>query len=134
ASASNDPRGFLALHPPPCIFDEVQYAPDLLPYIKEVVDSRRREKALYLLTGSQNLLLIERVTETLAGRAAMLRLLPLSQREARHDAGRPLFWESDARPRKTQKIEVSELWMNFIRGNYPELVADTSRDVVLWHA
>ena len=59
-SATHDPRGFLALHPPPVIFDEVQYAPDLLPYIKEVIDSRRRDKGLYLLTGSQNLLLIDR--------------------------------------------------------------------------
>jgi uncharacterized protein len=49
----------------------VQYAPDLLPYIKERIDQRRSRRGQYLLTGSQNLLLISRVTETLAGRAAM---------------------------------------------------------------
>ena len=41
AAAAADPRGFLELHPAPAIFDEVQYAPDLLPYIKESVDERR---------------------------------------------------------------------------------------------
>jgi hypothetical protein len=134
ASASHDPRGFLALHPPPVIFDEVQYAPDLLPYIKEVVDSRRREKALYLLTGSQNLLLMERVTETLAGRAAMLQLLPLSHREAQNDPGRALFWESETRRGKTPAIPILDLWMSFLRGSYPEVVLDPQRDIALWHS
>lgn len=76
-----DPRGFLDLNPAPAIFDEVQYAPDLLPYIKERIDQRRDAHGQYFLTGSQNLLLTEQVTESLAGRAAMLRLLPVSQRE-----------------------------------------------------
>ena len=67
-------------------WDEVQYAPDLLPYIKEKIDKNRDTNGQYLLTGSQNLLLAEKVTESLAGRAAMLRLLPLSRREAE---GRP---------------------------------------------
>jgi predicted AAA+ superfamily ATPase len=86
ASAIEDPRSFLAIYPPPVIFDEVQYAPDLLPYIKGKIDADRDKSGQYLLTGSQNLLLMERVTESLAGRAAMLRLLPLSHQEAE---GRP---------------------------------------------
>ena len=57
AAAAADPRGFLELHPPPRILDEVQYAPDLLPYLKEAIDLRRQERGLYLLTGSQNLML-----------------------------------------------------------------------------
>jgi predicted AAA+ superfamily ATPase len=79
---SSDTRGFLALYPPPVIFDEVQYAPDLLPYLKERIDAHRDQRGQYLLTGSQNLLLLDRVTESLAGRAAILRLLPLSWRES----------------------------------------------------
>jgi hypothetical protein len=75
AAATVDPRGFLSLHPPPVIFDEVQYAPDLLPYIKEWIDAHRSRHGQYFLTGSQNLLMTEHVTESLAGRAAMLRLL-----------------------------------------------------------
>src|SRR4030042_6345003 len=71
AAALADPRGFLALHPPPVIFDEIQYCPDLLMYVKEAVDAHRSRRGQYLLTGSQNMLLLERVTESLAGRAAL---------------------------------------------------------------
>jgi len=73
-TATEDPRGFLAMYPPPVILDEVQYAPDLLPYVKERIDADRQRPGQYLLTGSQNLLLAEKITESLAGRAAMLRL------------------------------------------------------------
>ncbi len=96
ASARADPRTFLAIHPPPVIFDEVQYVPDLLPFIKERIDADRHTSGQFLLTGSQNLSLTEQVAESLAGRAAMLRLLPLSRREAE---GRPqlaLPWEAEA--------------------------------------
>src|SRR3990172_2618922 len=86
--------GFLSMHPPPAIFDEVQYAPVLLPYVKERIDAERSKTGQYLLTGSQNLLLLERVTESLAGRAAMLKLLPFSRREMDGRAQAPLPWES----------------------------------------
>ncbi len=76
AAAASDQRAFLELHPPPVIFDEVQYAPNLLPYIKERVDARRGETGQYLLTGSQNLLLMERVTESLAGRCQVMLSTP----------------------------------------------------------
>src|SRR5712691_11267831 len=57
AAASDDPRGFLALYPPPVIFDEVQHVPELLSYIKERVDADRGRAEQYILTRSQNLLL-----------------------------------------------------------------------------
>jgi hypothetical protein len=50
AAANADPRGFLELHPAPTILDEVQYAPDLLPYVKERIDGRRDRRGQYLLT------------------------------------------------------------------------------------
>lgn len=81
AIAREDPRGFLDAYPPPVIFDEVQHAPDLLPYVKEQIDAHRERTGQYLLTGFQNLLLAEKITESLAGRAAVLRLLPFSRRE-----------------------------------------------------
>ena len=90
AAAAADPRGFLEINPPPVIFDEVQYAPGLLPYIKERIDERRSARGQYLLTVSRTLVLAAQVTESLAGRAAMLRLLPLSQREAAGQGTRPL--------------------------------------------
>jgi uncharacterized protein len=134
ASAKEDPRSFLEKFQPPVIFDEVQYAPDLLPYIKEKIDADRGKSGQYMLTGSQNLLLMERATESLAGRAAILRLLPLSQREAE---GRPealLPWESKQLADRASKHTYRELWKGFLRGSYPELQTQPGRDVNLWHA
>ena len=68
ASALQDPRSFLEMYPPPIIFDEVQYAPELLPYIKERIDANRQENGQYLLTGSQNLLLAEK-SDRIVGRS-----------------------------------------------------------------
>ena len=73
-AAVQDPRGFLEQYSPPVIMDEVQHVPDLFPYIKEKIDADRGRTGQYLLTGSQNLLITERVTESLAGRQAILRL------------------------------------------------------------
>ena len=134
ASVLQDPRGFLEMHRPPVIFDEVQYTPDLLPYVKEKIDADRRRKGQYLLTGSQNLLLAEKVTESLAGRAAMLRLLPLSRREAE---GRPqlaLPWERERQQSSQMTYVFENLWKSFLRGGYPELAAQPNRDAALWHA
>jgi predicted AAA+ superfamily ATPase len=93
ASAAADPRGFLRAFPPPVIYDEVQYAPDLLSYIKEEIDARRAAKGRFILTGSQNLLMMEKVTESLAGRAAIMNLYPFTRREVAGVAHRPLRWE-----------------------------------------
>jgi predicted AAA+ superfamily ATPase len=134
ASAIEDPRTFLEMHPPPVIFDEVQYAPDLLAYIKEKIDADRHKSGQYLLTGSQNLLLMEQVTESLAGRAAMLRLLPLSRREEEKRPQRSLPWESRRRTSVEKLHAFQKLWESFLRGGYPELVAQPGRDVNLWHA
>ncbi len=134
AAAGEDPRGFLAMYPPPCILDEVQYAPDLLPYIKERVDADRSEAGQYLLTGSQNLLLMEQVTESLAGRAAVLRLLPLSQRETLGTPQAPFPWESEEKRPLHRESAYAKLWEGFVRGNYPELIADPTKDSTLWHA
>ena len=129
AAAAADPRGFLALHPPPVILDEVQNAPELLPYLKEAIDARRQERGLYLLTGSQNLLLMARVTESLAGRAAILRLLPLSQREMQGDPGKPFPWERPQVRPPSRGPTPLDLWKSFLRGGYPELTVEPDRDV-----
>ena len=134
AAAMEDPRGFLELYPPPAIFDEMQYAPDLLPYIKEKIDSNRDRSGQYLLIGSQNLLLSEKVTESLAGRAAMLRLLPLSRREAEGRPDLSLAWEQNRGPSASSMHAFGELWKRFLRGGYPELAIEPDRDAALWHA
>jgi predicted AAA+ superfamily ATPase len=132
-AALNDPRGLLNLNPPPVVFDEIQYAPVLLPYIKERVDAHRDRPGQYILTGSQNLLLMQQVTESLAGRAAVLKLLPMSRWEVHHDPQRTLPWEKGkALSLPDQPIE--ELWEDILRGFYPEVVCHPDRDVRLWQA
>jgi predicted AAA+ superfamily ATPase len=134
AAAIEDPRGFLEMNPPPVIFDEVQYVPEILPYIKEKIDHHRDRPGQYLLTGSQNILLMEKVTETLAGRAAILRLLPLSHREVDGRPQAPLPWEPKYRDSPTAMVSRRDLWKGFLQGGFPELTANPGRDVNLWHA
>jgi predicted AAA+ superfamily ATPase len=133
-AAVSDPRGFLDLYPPPVIFDEIQYAPDLLPYIKESIDAQRERTGQFILTGSQNLLLMQPVTESLAGRAAVLKLMPLSQREMHRTPQRMLAWETGQTPQPDSTLSSIDLWDEVLRGFYPELVAAPTRDFHLWQA
>jgi len=133
SAALNDPRGFLNLYPPPVVFDEIQYAPVLLPYIKEQVDAHRDRLGQYILTGSQNLLLMQHVTESLAGRAAVLKLLPMSRWEVNYRPQRTLFWEK-GKAVSLPDQPIRELWEHILRGFYPEIVCDPDRDARLWQA
>ncbi len=132
-AAETDPRGFLDFYAPPVIFDEAQYAPGLLLYIKERVDSHRDAMGQYFLTGSQNLLLHEKVTESLAGRAAMLTLMPLSYREMAGIPDAPLPWEA-SKPEARKPLAHKALWESFLRGGYPELIAHPKKDAALWQS
>ena len=87
----------------------------------------------HILTGSQNLLLTESISESLAGRAAVLRLPPLSRREISGNPGRGLPWEPRSRT-KQEPVRPAHLWNEFLRGSYPELSIDPSRNISLWHA
>ena len=133
-AATLDPRGFLSIHPPPVIFDEIQYAPGLLPYIKEQVDTDRNRPGQFILTGSQNLLLMQQVTESLAGRSAILKLLPMTRREIMRAPQKPLAWESNFVSEKAQPDTNPKLWDEILRGAYPELVSQPERDARLWQA
>lgn len=78
--AKNDPKGFLKNLKGKAIIDEVQYAPDLLSYIQVTVD-REKIPGQFVISGSQNLLLMESVSQSLAGRVAIFNLLPFSLEE-----------------------------------------------------
>ena len=109
-----DPRGFLAGHAQGVILDEAQRVPELLSYLQTAVDADRRP-GRFIVTGSQNLLLLEAVSQSLAGRAGYLELMPLSYTE-----GAAVF----------DTLSLDEL---MLRGSYPAIhTADVaSRD---WHA
>lgn len=78
--ALSDPRGFLNRYKHPVIFDEVQRAPELLSYIQQEIDAVNKP-GMYLLSGSQNFLMMRSVSQSLAGRAGLATLLPFSLRE-----------------------------------------------------
>ena len=83
AAARSDPNGFLAGLPLPVTLDEVQHVPELFPAIKAAID-RRRQPGQFLLTGSANVMLLPKISESLAGRMEILTLWPFSQGEMKN--------------------------------------------------
>lgn len=80
AFAEGDPKGFLRIYDKFVIIDEAQKCPSLFSYIQQVVDESNIS-GQYILTGSQNFLLVEKITQSLAGRVYIMELLPFSQKE-----------------------------------------------------
>ena len=80
-NARQDPELFLANHPCPLVLDEIQYAPELVPTIKRLVDKQKRP-GMYLLTGSQEWSVLKTMAESLAGRAVFVDLAGFSLGEA----------------------------------------------------
>lgn len=79
--ALKDPNGFLAEYNDQMIFDEVQQAPAIFSYLQTLVDSRPDRMGGFILSGSQNFHLMERITQSLAGRVALFKLFPLDIQE-----------------------------------------------------
>jgi predicted AAA+ superfamily ATPase len=78
--ATDDPRGFLAHYPDGAIFDEIQRAPDLVSYLQPMVDEDQRE-GRFILTGSQQFEVSNTINQSLAGRSALVKLLPFTTEE-----------------------------------------------------
>ncbi len=117
--ALQDPRGFLNQFSGPVILDEVQRTPSLFSYIQSIVDENDRS-GQFILTGSQNFLLLERISQSLAGRSAVLHLLPFSLSEL---AGRsPLSLDTLGRsaPRREKPPRLDLLAM-LLAGFYPRI-------------
>jgi len=99
ARVRSDPRAFLEDLQPPVVFDEIQNAPELLAYVRTLIDTKPRRMGQWLFTGSQEAPLMRGITESMAGRAAILQLLPLSLAEtAKVDLLHGGFPEVLARP------------------------------------
>jgi predicted AAA+ superfamily ATPase len=135
AWALRDACDFLAKHPAPVILDEITYAPELLDYLLGLIDADRSAKGRYILSGSQDLALVASVSQSLAGRTAVLRLFPLTEREMARQPERPLFWDRDPIvAREPIAPSVRDAWSRFMRGYYPEIALDPARDAHLWHS
>ncbi len=121
--ARTDPRGFLDGHAgSPCILDEIQYVPEILSYIKGRIDEARSSRGRWLLTGSQQFQLMRDVSESLAGRVALLELLPFSMEELA-PRGVPSL-ESLVRtgfyPEPVLRAEKAQLWTKSYIATYVE--------------
>ncbi len=118
--AQNDPELFLSSRPGPLIIDEIQYAPNLLPYLKLEVDQNRRRSGHYLLTGSQVFQLMQNVSESLAGRIAIFNLFPFS-------------WNEIVRvPGQSNVFDDNQMASQLITGFFPEQLVVNDFDFDLW--
>ena len=135
ALAKEEPELFLERYKAPLIIDEFQYAPDLLSYIKIIVDEKKQEHlenekvqsmGLYYLTGSQVFHTMKSVSESLAGRIGILELYPLSNREIENkneDFFLPIY-ESLENKEKTKRLDVDKVYEKILKGSYPELYSN----------
>ncbi|MBY0400413.1 ATP-binding protein, partial [Myxococcota bacterium] len=105
ARLRSDPRGFLDEIRGPAILDEIQNVPEVFSYVRTRIDAAPRRVGRWILTGSQEAPLMQRVGESLAGRAAIMQLMPFSARE-------------------TSKVSL-------LRGGYPEVLA-RPKSASLW--
>jgi len=136
--AREDPALFLQRYPPPVLIDEIQYAPDLLPYIKMRVDEEG-ETGSFWLTGSRQFQMMQGVTESLAGRVAMLNLLGFSAREQdrRKSSVEPFLPTQDNLYRRAAtagKTSLDAIFRHIWSGGYPALIAGPAKDRDLFYS
>jgi predicted AAA+ superfamily ATPase len=136
--ARTDPALFIQRFPPPVLIDEIQYAPGLLPYIKMAAD-RGSEPGLFWLTGSQQFHLMKGVSESLAGRVAVLHLLGLSRWELAGcglDASPfiPTPEEIVRRSAQAHKLTLKALYRLIWRGSLPAIALNEALDRDLFYS
>ena len=139
ALAIEDPELFLRTYEMPLIIDEFQYAPNLLSYIKIIVDKKRLENlknnnvkcnGLFYLTGSQAFETMENVTESLAGRIAILDMNGLTNREIENMEDEVFLPDLEVlkNKRKTEILSTIQVFDKIIKGSYPEIYKNENLD------
>ena len=135
--AKTDPKMFFQLYQPPLLIDEVQYAPELFPYIKIMVDERHQPGDFWL-TGSQLFKMMEGVQESLAGRVALLHLSPLSQSEIMKRPPEPPFSLElpllSERQNGRQMLNTPEVFQHIHQGGMPALVTGTYSNASIFYS
>jgi len=128
---------FFKDNPPPVFVDEVQYAPNLFPQIKIILD-RDKKKGQFYLSGSQQFEMMKNVSESLAGRLGILNLSGLSLRELYGVSFCEPFLPTDEYFEKRQKekahIPYADIWDTIHRGSYPELCANPDFEWQMFYA
>lgn len=128
--AKQDPALFMQRFPAPVLIDEIQYAPELLPYIKMAIDTDRKPGQFWL-TGSQQFQLMKNVSESLAGRVGIMQLLGLSRAETLGQGkDQKLFLPSVELFQKKDccSLTLQELYKTIWRGSFPALALDEGMD------
>jgi len=128
--ARQDPSLFMQRFPAPLLIDEIQYAPELLPYIKMAVDSDRRPGQFWL-TGSQQFQVMKNVSESLAGRVGIMQLYGLSRQEClgQGKSQKPFLPSVELfHSHKGGSLTLQELYAAIWRGSFPALALDKGMD------
>lgn len=133
--AKNDPALFLQRYSPPVLIDEIQYATELLPYIKMNVD-RSKKKGDFWITGSQVFRLMNNVSESLAGRVGIVNLLGLSDAEIYGESSEP--FQTDPKHLMKRMVirkprSLNEIYSRIFKGSMPQLYADNDVDWEMYY-
>ena len=130
-AANHDPAGFIERLKLPVLIDEVQYAPNLFPYIKIAVDEKK-ERGLFWLTGSQQFDMMRNVTESLAGRVAILKLQGISLAEEENRPKNTPFLPDlktiKSRQKQAKTLTISKIFHKIWRGSFPEIVVKKGKN------
>ena len=136
--AQKDPRLFVQTFKPPAIIDEIQYAPQLLSAIKIEVDRQKQKPGMYWLTGSQKFSLMRGIAESLAGRAAVIDLLGLSQAEIEGRPEMPPFlpdskWLARAEKHSKGVMDPRKLYRRIWQGSFPKIQGMSKKQRLIYY-
>lgn len=136
ALAKHDPVLFFQRYRPPLLIDKIQYAPELLPYIKMIVD-KEKQNGMFWLTGSQAFHLMKNVSESLAGRVGIVELLGLSTSEINESKSEP--YQSDPqvlikRIQDKKKMTSVEIFERIFKGSMPRLYDNSNVDWEMYYS
>lgn len=136
-SAIEETGTFFRITPPPVFVDEIQYAPNLFPYIKMIID-KQKKVGQFFLSGSQQFRMMKNVSESLAGRIGLLNLLGLSLREVNGVPFSHPFIPTSSyfmeRKNHLSEKAYGDLWRLIHRGSMPELSAKLEIDWQMYYA
>ena len=133
--AKRDPGLFMQRYTPPVLIDEIQYATELLPYLKMYADKTKRNGDIWI-TGSQVFKLMQNVSESLAGRVGIVNLLGLSDAEIYGYQSTPFSTVPEhlmKRIDNVRKRELTEIYARIFKGSMPALYADENIDPEIYY-
>ncbi|MDR0697172.1 MAG: ATP-binding protein [Christensenellaceae bacterium] len=135
SAAKSDPKIFLQDHKPPICIDEIQYAPELFPYIKIIIDKYHRPGD-FILTGSQIYRLMRNVSESLAGRIVLLNMQGFSLSEITGLPNLPFLPDRDAYIARNQKdpLDSPAVFDRIFRGGMPEIISGLHSDPAMFYS